>query len=126
MIVMDIHLKKESKLHRLTRIKRIRQTSKALSEKQIEEVDDSMLKRQIKEELDLAEKQQRQWESRNRTGNTVISFLNDFTEFVGEFSGIIEIMKGVDQGYGGAGYAVLSFFLAVHLPLFPDVVNAIF
>ncbi|KAF9870784.1 hypothetical protein CkaCkLH20_11683 [Colletotrichum karsti] len=35
------------------------------------------------------------------------------TEFVGEFSGIIEIVKGADQGYGGAGYTALSVLLAV-------------
>lgn len=115
LIVTDISLQKGSKLSRLINRKKIRETTKILSATEIEEVDDEMLQRQIKEEMDLAESQQRQWEYKNSTSNTVISFINDFVEFVGEFSGIIEIMKGVDQGYGGAGYAALSFLLGVHI-----------
>jgi cobalamin synthase len=45
---------------------------------------------------------------------------------VGQFSGIIEIMKGVDQGYGGAGYAALSFLLAVYLSALLDFANSTF
>ena len=76
-------------------------------------MDEDTLRRQIKEEIQHAENQQQNWAVQHTSSNQALSFLNNFGEFVGEFSGVIEIMRGADQGYGGAAYSVLSVLLAV-------------
>ncbi|RYP06903.1 hypothetical protein DL765_009326 [Monosporascus sp. GIB2] len=113
MVLENVHRVRESKLSPFASIKRFCETSKTLSVNEDDELDAATLQHQIKQEMDLAETQKNQWESKKGRGNKAILFLNDFVEFVREFSGIIEIMKGVDQGYGGAGYMALSFLLAV-------------
>ncbi|KAI3323399.1 hypothetical protein HD806DRAFT_84955 [Xylariaceae sp. AK1471] len=90
-----------------------RKRNEALSTTKIEELDFGMLQDRMKEELNVAEKLGSQSATKNSTGDKAISFLSDFVQFAGEFSGILEIMKGVDQGYGGAGYAALSGLLSV-------------
>jgi hypothetical protein len=87
--------------------------AKALSAKELEGLDATTLQIQIKDAIDHAETQKSKMEARDGTSIKTISYLNDCVEFVGQFSGIIEIMKGVDQGYGGAGYTAVSFLLAV-------------
>jgi hypothetical protein len=91
----------------------VRTRKEALVAPNIEELDFDMLQGRMKEELSIAEKLGSQSAANHSTGDKAISFLSDFVEFAGEFSGILEIMKGVDQGYGGAGYAALSGLLAV-------------
>ncbi|KAF7531089.1 hypothetical protein G7054_g9216 [Neopestalotiopsis clavispora] len=71
------------------------------------------LELQVKEKLEQAEQQQRKRAAEHGKSDAALSFLTDFLQFVGEFSGVIEIMKGVDEGYGGAAYAALSVFLSV-------------
>ena len=114
-VLMDIGFQKRSKLRRLMSTKKFRETRQRLSARNIEEVDDTMLRIQIKEYMDHAESMQRDSKSNHRTAGKIVSFISDFVEFVGEFSGIIEIMRGVDMGYGGAAYAALSFLLAVNI-----------
>ena len=48
-----------------------------------------------------------------KAGNKTVVFANNFSSFLQAYSGIIEIMKGADQQYGGAAYATLSLFLIV-------------
>ncbi|KAJ3564178.1 hypothetical protein NPX13_g7933 [Xylaria arbuscula] len=60
----------------------------------IEEIDFETLQSKVRMEMNVATERERR-------------------SFLGEFSGIVEIMKGVDQGYGGAGYAALSALLTV-------------
>jgi hypothetical protein len=67
----------------------------------------------VKVELERAEQQQQKQAAEHRKADAALSFLTDFLQFVGEFSGVIEIMRGVDEGYGGAAYTALSVFLAV-------------
>ncbi len=94
------------------------------SARKVNEMDFEMLQQRMKEEITLAEKLRRQSNSKNSTGDKAISFLSDFLEFAGEFSGILEIMKELDQGYGGAGYAVLSSLLAVITSAHPSFSSA--
>jgi len=71
------------------------------------------LESQVKQELGRAENQQETRQNEHGRSDRALSFLTDFLEFIGEFSGVIEVMKGVDQGYGGAAYTALSILLAV-------------
>ena len=81
----------------------------------VQNMDEETLQKQIRDEIQHAERQQQDWEVKHASSSRTLSFLNDFIEFVGEFSGIIEIMRGVDQGYGGAAYSMLSLLMAVKL-----------
>ncbi|KAH0437780.1 hypothetical protein CcaCcLH18_03676 [Colletotrichum camelliae] len=63
--------------------------------------------------LERVQDQQRIWSVRSASGNRAICLLNDIAEFVGEFSGVVEVMKAADQAYGGVAYSALSVFLSV-------------
>lgn len=71
------------------------------------------LQSQVKAELERAEQQQQKRTAEHGRTDAALSFLNDFLNFVGEFSGVVEIMKAADESYGGAAYTALSVFLAV-------------
>ncbi|KAK6221586.1 hypothetical protein LQW54_001358 [Pestalotiopsis sp. IQ-011] len=71
------------------------------------------LESQVKAELDRAEQQQQKRTAEHGRTDAALTFLNDFLNFVGEFSGVVEIMKAADESYGGAAYTALSVFLAV-------------
>ena len=48
-----------------------------------------------------------------RIGKATQTFANNFSSFLQAYSGIIEIMKGADEQYGGAAYSALSLLLIV-------------
>jgi hypothetical protein len=39
-----------------------------------------------------------------------------FSNFLTSYSGIVEVVKGVDNNYGGIAYGTLSVLLAVGIP----------
>lgn len=48
-----------------------------------------------------------------RAGKQTVIFANNFSSFLQAYSGIVEIMQGADQQYGGLAYSTLSLFLIV-------------
>ena len=48
-----------------------------------------------------------------KVGKATQTFANNFSSFLQAYSGIIEIMKGADQQYGGVAYSALSLLLIV-------------
>lgn len=48
-----------------------------------------------------------------KVGKATQTFANNFSGFLQAYSGIIEIMKGADQQYGGVAYSALSLLLIV-------------
>lgn len=48
-----------------------------------------------------------------RAGKSTQVFANNFASYLQAYSGIIEIMQGADNQYGGAAYASLSLLLIV-------------
>ena len=48
-----------------------------------------------------------------KVGKTTQTFASNFSSFLQAYSGIIEIMKGADQQYGGVAYSALSLLLIV-------------
>ncbi|KAI4142990.1 MAG: hypothetical protein L6R39_004752 [Caloplaca ligustica] len=48
-----------------------------------------------------------------RAGKKTVVFASNFASFLQAYSGIVEIMQGADQQYGGAAYATLSLLLIV-------------
>jgi len=48
-----------------------------------------------------------------KVGNKTVVFVNNFSSFLQAYSGIVEIMKGADQQYGGVAYTSLSLFFIV-------------
>ncbi|CAD6575977.1 MAG: hypothetical protein ASARMPREDX12_007665 [Alectoria sarmentosa] len=48
-----------------------------------------------------------------RIGKAAVAFANHFSSFLQAYSGIIEIMEGADQQYGGVAYSALSLLLIV-------------
>ena len=65
---------------------------------------------------DAKEQQDRRQQKRKiigRVGKQTIMFANNFSSFLQAYSGIIEIMNGADQQYGGVAYSTLSLLLIV-------------
>ncbi len=48
-----------------------------------------------------------------KVGKATQTFASNFSGFLQAYSGIIEIMKGADQQYGGIAYSALSLLLIV-------------
>ena len=48
-----------------------------------------------------------------KVGKATITFANNFSGFLQAYSGIVEIMQGADQQYGGIAYSALSLLLIV-------------
>lgn len=48
-----------------------------------------------------------------KLGKSTVTFANNFSSFLQAYSGIVEIMQGADQQFGGAAYSVLSLLLVV-------------
>ena len=48
-----------------------------------------------------------------KVGKATQTFASNFSGFLQAYSGIIEIMKGADQQYGGVAYSALSLLLIV-------------
>lgn len=51
-----------------------------------------------------------------RAGSRAIRFATNFSSFLQAYSGIVEIIKGADQQYGGLAYGILSLTLIVSNP----------
>lgn len=51
-----------------------------------------------------------------KVGKKTVVFANNFSSFLQAYSGIVEIMKGTDQQYGGLAYSTLSLLLIVRKP----------
>ena len=50
-----------------------------------------------------------------KVGKATQTFASNFSSFLQAYSGIIEIMKGADQQYGGVAYSALSLLLIVRI-----------
>ena len=48
-----------------------------------------------------------------KVGKATLTFANNFSSFLQAYSGIVEIMQGADQQYGGIAYSALSLLLIV-------------
>ena len=48
-----------------------------------------------------------------KVGKKTVVFANNFANFLQAYSGVVEIMKGADQQYGGLAYGTLSLLLVV-------------
>ena len=48
-----------------------------------------------------------------KVGKATVTFANNFSSFPQAWSGIVEIMQGADQQYGGIAYSALSMLLFV-------------
>ncbi|KAI9666538.1 MAG: hypothetical protein M1821_004474 [Bathelium mastoideum] len=48
-----------------------------------------------------------------QTGRNAVKFARTFSDYLEAYSGIIEIMNGADQQYGGVAYATISLFLII-------------
>lgn len=48
-----------------------------------------------------------------RAGRHAVAFANHVSNFLQAFSGVVEVVKAVDQQYGGAAYGALSVLLIV-------------
>ena len=48
-------------------------------------------------------------------GKKTVVFANNFANFFQAYSGVVEIMKGADQQYGGIAYGTLSILLIVRM-----------
>ena len=65
---------------------------------------------------DAKEQQDRRQQKRKiigRIGKQTVTFATNFSSFLQAYSGIIEIMNGADQQYGGVAYSALSLLLIV-------------
>ena len=70
---------------------------------------------QIVEEVKAdVDSEKRTWvTNRTKASQHVQDFATKFSRFLESYSGIVEVLKGVDQQYGGAAYGTLSIFLIV-------------
>jgi hypothetical protein len=55
-------------------------------------------------------------EGRKKVGRIAQEFIKSFSEFLGVYSGIVNIMKGAGQIYGEVAYETLSVLFIVCLP----------
>ena len=55
-------------------------------------------------------------EGGKRIGHVAQAFVNSFSEFLGVYSGIVNIMKGAGQIYGEVAYETLSVLFIVRIP----------
>ncbi|KAL9126195.1 MAG: hypothetical protein Q9217_004724 [Psora testacea] len=76
----------------------------------------SELKQFVKKQLEIAEDHKRNWtKNRCKMSRNVQNFATKFSEFLESYSGIVEVVKGADQQYGGLAYGTLSLFFIVGL-----------
>jgi phage-related protein len=48
-----------------------------------------------------------------KAGSSVQRVLGTFSDFLGSYSGIVELVKAADSQYGGLAYGTLSLLLSV-------------
>lgn len=64
--------------------------------------------------LHHANHRKQRWEmGRSKTGRSTQRFIARTSAFIEAYSGIVEVMRGVDQQYGGAAYGLISVLLVV-------------
>lgn len=74
----------------------------------------SVLEDVIRKMQKEAEYSKGQWvKNRSKTSKHVQNFTTRFSQFLESYSGIVEVLKGADQQYGGVAYGTLSVFLVV-------------
>ena len=74
----------------------------------------SALENIVREMQIEAETSKDQWaKNRSKTSRHVQNFTTRFSQFLESYSGIVEVLKGADQQYGGVAYGTLSVFLVV-------------
>ncbi len=72
------------------------------------------LERIVQELLVDGEDQRNKWvKNRSKASRHVQNFATKFSGFLESYSGIVEVVKGADQQYGGLAYGTLSVFLIV-------------
>lgn len=86
----------------------------------LKDADAELLKRLVAGCLADAKGQKEQHEDNKnllrRVGNNTVVFVNNFSGFLQAYSGIVEVMKGADNQYGGLAYSTLSLLLIVRQP----------
>ena len=74
----------------------------------------STLEQIVQEVLEDAKDQKGRWvKNRSKASTHVQKFATSFSSFLQSYSGIVEVVKGADQQYGGLAYGTLSMFLIV-------------
>ena len=78
----------------------------------------SELEQMVQEAKGTTENVKGDWmKKRSKTSKYTQNFATKFSGFLESYSGIVEVVKGADQQYGGLAYATLSLFLIVSLHL---------
>jgi hypothetical protein len=67
--------------------------------------------RKLSEAID----QRDSWKGNRKQAKSIQRFLVSFSTFLDQYSGIIEILKLVDNNFGAMAYSTLSIFLKVSL-----------
>ena len=83
----------------------------------IDHADADTLRDLLETGLESAQRQRDKHNTNNKIlaklGRKTVTFVTNFSSFLEAYSGIVEIMKGADQQYGGAAYSILSLALIV-------------
>lgn len=79
----------------------------------METADADSLNRQIKEAIEHRNEHAQNQQTIKKVGKATVAFANNFSSFLQAYSGIVEIMQGADQQYGGVAYSALSLLLIV-------------
>lgn len=98
-------------------LKNIEKTITVEEQEFIKTADMDSLTRLLSDRLNEAEGRQEKHahnqHSIGKIGKAAVAFANHFSSFLQAYSGIIEIMEGADQQYGGVAYSALSLLLIV-------------
>lgn len=65
----------------------------------------------IQEATGRQEKHAHNQQIMGKVGKATLAFANNFSSFLQAYSGIVEIIQGADQQYGGVAYSALSLLL---------------
>ena len=72
-----------------------------------------LLSDSLKEATGRREKHAQNQQTIGKIGKGTVTFANNFSSFLQAYSGIVEIMQGADQQFGGVAYSALSLLLIV-------------
>lgn len=68
----------------------------------------------VQDQLREAEDTRSKWlKKRSKVSRNIQQFAAKFSGFLEAYSGIVEVVKGADQQYGGLAYGTLSLFFIV-------------
>lgn len=80
----------------------------------LEETELSQLKEDVKRSLARATEARKTWlGARSKRSSNIQTFGARFCEFLTCYSGIVEVVKGADQQYGGIAYGTMSILFTV-------------